>query len=320
MPTPEPVPVPTNANRFKWLKLLLKVLVSLLLLGLLSRVIDPRQTLQVIKQADLGLLAVAVSVFLIGQVLNAVKWAWLGRALKLPFGMRTYLRVYFMGLFLTLFLPGSVGGDAGRAVLLGREAREEGWAIAYTVLADRYSGLMFLLVLSSLACVQVEAYRWVLGPWLWGLTVLVAVAWLVLGVMSGWFSGAPGRLGSAARQVHQWEQRLRGRTSLVRIGVSTLAVQCLNWSVLLLLATAIELNVSASGLMTAYGLVTLASLIPLSLNGLGIREGGYVLLLGLLGVDGSQALGFGVLWFAVFTFAGLLSGLAWWVKGDLKAG
>lgn len=291
----------------------LKILFSLFLLGLLSRIIDIPRTAQALASIDGRFLCLAILVFACGQGINAVKWFWLGKALSLPCGVGNYLRLYTMGMFLAIFLPGSMGGDLGRAVLLAREG-QSGWTATYSVLADRYSGLLFLLILSSAACAVVPAYS-SLSPWLWVLTGFVLAVWLLL----GWGSSLvlpflPTKLKSYAQPISAWEKQLRTWPTLLRIGGSSLVIQGVNWGVLLLLAGAMHLQVSAPALMTAYGLITLASLAPLSLNGLGIREGGYVLLLKQVGVAGEQAVSFGFLWFIVYTFTGLLCGSAWWVK------
>jgi glycosyltransferase 2 family protein len=291
----------------------LKVLFSVLLLGLLSRIIDIPRTVQVFANVDARFLCMAILVFAMGQGINAVKWFWLGKALTLPCSLGNYLRLYTMGMFLAIFLPGSMGGDLGRAVLLTREG-QPGWTATYSVLADRYSGLLFLLILSSIACQNVPAYS-SLSPWLWVLTGVVLIVWLLL----GWGSVlvlplVPTKLKSYAQPIPGWEKQLRTWPNLLRIGGGSLVIQAINWGVLLLLAAAMHLQVSAPALMTAYGLITVASLAPLSLNGLGIREGGYVLLLKQVGVASEQAVSFGFLWFIIYTFTGLLCGSAWWVK------
>jgi len=54
---------------------------------------------------------------------------------------------------------------------------------------------------------------------------------------------------------------------------------------------------------------TLASL-PLTFNGLGLREGIYVVLFGMAGVGKPDAAALGLLWFAITTFAGLCASAA----------
>lgn len=300
-------------------KTVLKVVASLLLLVVLLYFVDGRKVAAVLAGTNPVWLAVAVVGFLGGQALNALKWHWLGEALALPFSRRRYVQVYFMGLFLAAFLPSSLGGDVGRAVLLGRETR--GWAVAYTVLADRYSGMMFLLGLASAACATLGTYDR-LKPWLWALSAGVFAAWALLGPLSRRLAGRPFKLAPALGAVADWEERLRTPGHLARVGTSSLAIQLINWGVLVAIALALPMDVPAAALMTAYGLTTLATLAPVSINGLGVREGGYVLLLGMAGVPAEQALGFGALWFAVYTVAALVGGVAWLLPGgrQVKAG
>jgi uncharacterized membrane protein YbhN (UPF0104 family) len=54
---------------------------------------------------------------------------------------------------------------------------------------------------------------------------------------------------------------------------------------------------------------TLAS-VPLTFNGLGLREGIYVVLFGMAGVGKADAAALGLLWFAITTFAGLCASAA----------
>ena len=53
----------------------------------------------------------------------------------------------------------------------------------------------------------------------------------------------------------------------------------------------------------------LATALPVSLGGFGVRESGYVLLLGRIGIPASQAVVLSLLWFAVTAVAGLVGGL-----------
>jgi hypothetical protein len=58
-------------------------------------------------------------------------------------------------------------------------------------------------------------------------------------------------------------------------------------------------------------LVTVAGMIPISLNGLGVREGAYVYFLAHVGVPASEALAFAILWLILITCASVLGGIGW---------
>jgi len=56
-------------------------------------------------------------------------------------------------------------------------------------------------------------------------------------------------------------------------------------------------------------LVALAMVVPLSINGVGVREGGLVLLLGPVGVSKDAAVAIGLLWFLATILTGLIGGV-----------
>ena len=58
-------------------------------------------------------------------------------------------------------------------------------------------------------------------------------------------------------------------------------------------------------------LVTVLSAVPISMNGLGIREAGYVWFLQQQGVDVDTATAFGILWFSVLLASSLAGGLVY---------
>ncbi len=87
--------------------------------------------------------ATAIALYLAGQMMSAYRWQLLAAIVGIRGRFRQFLAYYFIGVFTNLFLPGMVGGDAARAIYLGREHDRMGHAVASTV-ADRLIGLMAL--------------------------------------------------------------------------------------------------------------------------------------------------------------------------------
>jgi len=88
----------------------------------------------------------------------------------------------------------------------------------------------------------------------------------------------------------------------------SLAVQAANVVLVWLVGAAIALDVPASYYWIVVPLVTLATMLPISLNGMGVREGAMVLFLAPLGVPAGTAVSLAFLWFSVFTMASVLGG------------
>jgi hypothetical protein len=76
-----------------------------------------------------------------------------------------------------------------------------------------------------------------------------------------------------------------------------------------LMARALDLNVPFSFCLIVYPLVGTFAAIPVSLNGIGLREGGYIYLLAVIGIGTEQAIAFGLLLFLIVALDSLLGGV-----------
>jgi uncharacterized protein (TIRG00374 family) len=95
-------------------------------------------------------LAGGFAMCLAAVLVTFLRWYLLVWAQGLPFRIRDSLRIGFIGYFFNLLIPGAVGGDLVKAVLLAREQQRKTVAIA-TVLIDRIIGLYGLILLGGLA-------------------------------------------------------------------------------------------------------------------------------------------------------------------------
>jgi uncharacterized membrane protein YbhN (UPF0104 family) len=88
----------------------------------------------------------------------------------------------------------------------------------------------------------------------------------------------------------------------------SVVVQSANVVIVWLVGRAIGAPVPASYYWIAVPLVTLATMLPVTFNGMGVREGAMVLFLAPLGVPAGTAVSLSFLWFSVFTAASVLGG------------
>ena len=82
--------------------------------------------------------------------LMALRWRLLLSAKGIDAPLAWLTRTYFVALFAGQFLPAAIGGDAVRAVELGRRTHDAPEAVA-SVLIDRLVGLVSLVVLAVAA-------------------------------------------------------------------------------------------------------------------------------------------------------------------------
>lgn len=99
----------------------------------------------------LGLLLIAGS-----NLVMFARWWLLVRVQQFQFRLPDAIRYGFVGLAANLIIPGTVGGDLCKALLLVRDQSERRAAAAATVVVDRFVGLWGLFIVGTLALLLPE--------------------------------------------------------------------------------------------------------------------------------------------------------------------
>jgi uncharacterized membrane protein YbhN (UPF0104 family) len=143
-------------------------------------------------------------------------------------------------------------------------------------------------------------------PWVswsvWGSAAGIVTGLVGLAVLASWT-----RRFERVRRLMDGVRLYGGRPGLL-LGAAGLSlfVQAANVVLVWWVGLALGVDVPAAYYWILVPMVTLLTLLPVSLNGMGIREGGTVLFLAPLGVNAGTALSLAFLWFAVFTTAALV--------------
>ena len=106
---------------------------------------------------------------------------------------------------------------------------------------------------------------------------------------------------------------LRAPKMLAETTLMSALVQLAGVAILCCLSAGLGLEVPFAYYCVLGPMVSLLTLLPVSFNGMGFREGGTVVFLAPLGVDQSTALTLAFLWFAVNVAVSLLGGLVYLV-------
>jgi glycosyltransferase 2 family protein len=261
----------------------------------------------------------ALAVYLVSQVVSGHRWSTLGRAVGFGFPWTHFQKLYFEGMFFSLCLPSSIGGDVVKAMRLGRTASER-FLAAGTVLADRLTGLTALGVICATGFLS-RAWQLSLmtatflgaGVLLVALTTFTFGQWL-LRSNSSRLERIP-KLGTLLVELNIYNHR----PGVVFRAVGwSFAVQLTNILMVWLLGRGIGLELPTASYFVAVPAVALASTLPLSINGVGVREGGLALLLRDDGLTEEQGVALGLLWFSITMASGLIGGLAFLWDGKKR--
>ncbi len=259
----------------------------------------------------------AVLLYMAGQALSAYKWQILLQPVGLIVPYFRTLAFYFTGMFFNLFLPTIVGGDAVKALLLSRETGAPARS-AMSVFMERNVGLLALLTIAVVAAPLAPDVE-IAGLRLTMLCGLLLTAFVVINVMLGYphaydaVDRLIGTVGIAslrprARSLYEALSRYRSAPGAVVYSVLlSFVFQLIVVCVVFLNARALELDFPLSALAVFVPLISLGGMIPVTVNGLGVREALYILFFSRLGAPTEVSVSLALLFLAV-TFAASLPG------------
>lgn len=137
-----------DKNKLKnYLKLLLRLSVSVAALFYVFSKINFTEVISTFRSANIIYLLSAVLLFILSKIISAYRLNLFFRPIGLNLTDRFNLKLYLLGMFYNLFLPGGVGGDGYKIFYLGKEFSIKKSKVFWSVLLDRISGVISLLVL-----------------------------------------------------------------------------------------------------------------------------------------------------------------------------
>lgn len=165
----------------------LKFLFSALLLYLVFTRIPFSEVWGVLKSSRPVYLLLALLLFACSKVIAAYRLNLYFFQIGVPLSAASNLRLYLLGMFYNLFLPGGIGGDAYKGYLLHRTFDAPGKKLAAVLLLDRISGLFLLYLYSGILLL------WLSPPWVepyqpWIGIVLVLSLFVYREAHQKWFS------------------------------------------------------------------------------------------------------------------------------------
>ena len=299
---------PSRVNK-RFLRLSGTLVVTGLCLAYLIWKIDLSKTLHILAHANFGYFLGAVAI----MVLSVWPMAWRWQRLLVARGIHDRLswlvRAYFVAYTAGQVLPTAVGGDAVRIYETARRHPTRGGAVAGSVLLERALGGAATLALAAvgfalaLGHYDVGAYLWIEGAFVLG-TLVLAVALFSRRMRPLLALTAPllrkVRLERPIRSVYEGIHAYRDHPGLLfGVFVLTLAVQTVRVLAIWLSGKAVGVDLSPRPYYVMGPLLFLVLLLPISVNGIAVRESFFVSFLGNLGVDADKAFATGFLFFVV---------------------
>ena len=264
---------------------------------------------------DLTWVLVALSLQLLAVLPAVQRWRLILRNFEIRMGFLPLLKLALIGNFFNLFLPTGIGGDFIRAFYLSRNVGRGISSILTTILLERSFGLCALLLIgtisSALSDLEISGF-----PAMYLFLILLAGYTLFnLLLFLPWIHSQMNLLLKrwqfdpiAARMelVYQGLQTLRrdGKAVLGSLSLSLL-VQFDSILIMWLVAQAIGISTSFWTFLIFIPLINLTIMIPLTVSGIGLREGAYYLLFSQVGLPAEMSITLSLMNYLVFLLAGL---------------
>lgn len=288
-------------------------------LWLLFRRVDLAGIAGSILGAGLGLPLGAAALSLVSQTAVGVRLQRLVRAEGMGLSVPEVLEVNLTTRFYSYLLPaGNVAGVAIRFYRLSDSETARRRLIA-ALLCDR--------ILATLALCVVGLAFWELSTPHTGLTAALVMAALLVGLLAFTaLMAAPtavlpasgrrlgrGRTGALLRRLDSLREavnpvRSLDRRTLLEVALLSLAAQLLGVAACALLARSLALGLTVPAVAWTRSAALVAALLPVSVAGLGLREGALVLLLAPYGVSPAHALAYSLLVFIATNLSMVLVG------------
>lgn len=289
-----------------------KLIITAGLFALIAYYIDLKDTWQVMVQASLPLLGLALIAQIISTLFAGYRWGLIMRRLGFIRSIDFYIRIYFIGSYFNQALPSSIGGDAVRIMEVGKSGYKKRHAFA-GVFIDRAVGVLGLLVLNLAANLLFTGY---LPEW---LTQLINI--ITLGGIMGFLALIFLRhldfiedllllkhlhaLSSQAHRLYSNPLTLGGHT-LLSLGSHVFSILSV-----FIIARSLNMDLDFQLFLVAMPPVFLLTFIPISLAGWGIREGAMVGIFMLVGADKDHILAVSILYGLILIISSLPGGLFW---------
>ena len=292
----------------KKLLVVTKITVSVSLLAYLISIVDINATLARFREIKVGYAVVAFFISIGMVMLSALKWKVILKSDGLNTQYCKLLQSYYIGNFLGLFLPSSFGGDIYRVYALSSAGNRVG-KVTSSVLFDRLTGLGALLSIALFGYISLPGADYdlaLIAFYIAGISVFFLVTSRKLIT----------KLGSSERVLikhlvamltsfRSYRIDLRHFWKIVAIAFLFQFLIVVNNK---LYTLALSIDIPFSQLLVIIPLVFLTEVLPISINGAGVRDSAFVFFFVMIGHTKEEGLAIGLLVIAMRYIGGLVGG------------
>ena len=277
------------------LKMFFKVLVALGFIGWLVYKVKWQEVLLNFEQLDIWWMFAFMAIYTLGIAMSSYKWKILAEFKGIRANFWDLFKIYLTGTFINNFFPSIIGGDAYRSYVLGKNGDKKYFEATSTVLADRITGFMGVMIL-------IVAFSLLNLKAVFNNPILLTTNVLIIAFFSADFfllilrkspAGKyikriiPQKITKLIQEIYSYRQySILAKSLAWGVIFNFIGVGVATWMLFLDLHIAI----SFVDFMIAISIISIVSSIPVSIGNIGIKEWSFIAFFGIFGVNGEAAI------------------------------
>ena len=268
------------------------------------------------------MLLFALLIFIASAIVNSFRWYLLVKASNLKFSFWKILSLNFTGLFFSIFLPGRTGGDIARAYYIAKSSDNRAEAIS-TIIIWRMIGIIaltFIALIASFTSFFLLDDKSIIFVILAIILLIYTMLFLLsnrklMNSLSNKFSllvkrvlklNLESKIKTLYNALHDYKNKKKLLIINIILGIVVHSLIITSWYVI---SQSLDIDISYIYFFLLIPIISLLNTIPISLNGVGVREGAAVILFGNFGLELTQSLSMGLLFSVISLALGLIGGI-----------
>ncbi|NNK19197.1 MAG: flippase-like domain-containing protein, partial [Maribacter sp.] len=259
--------------------------------------VDFNEVIDIIRKTNAFYLVLAILFFVASKVLASVRLNLYFHELGVRLTQKSNLKLYVLGMFYNLFLPGGIGGDAYKGYLIKKKFDVDTKKVVSVLVLDRLSGLLLLFIYACVLAVLLN------NNWLNKFEIpIVALGILAVGIY--WYLNQ--RFFNFVLPVFWPSFSLSAMVQLAQLICVFFILQSLS------------IQNSEIAYLFIFLISSIVSVLPLTIGGIGSREVTFFYGAALLVLDENTSISISMVFFLISALVSLIGIAFHFKKIDLK--
>lgn len=276
----------------------LKIIVSAVLIYFIFTKIELKDVVQTLKKSEPLYLFMALLFFVLSKIISAFRTNLYFHQMGAKVSQLSNLKLYLLGMFYNLFLPGGIGGDAYKGYVIQKEYQPGTKKVVSSLLLDRLSGMLLLFIYACVLALLSKNEFFQSFFWL-------IVAAIPLSVVAFWFVN---KIFFTSTLPVFWKS----------VSFSAL-VQLAQLVCVLFVLKSLSVDTDFIEYLFVFLVSSIVSVIPLTIGGIGSREITFLYGAKWLGLDESTSIGISFTFFLITALTSLFGVIYHFKKPQLES-